>query len=360
MTRRVWTASLARGAHFLRRTAVLGLALLLALGGAGVAAAKKKKEEDRRQYTVTESFSKKFNAAREHLLEERYDAARELVISLERKGDRLNPHERALVYQTLGHIEGGQEYLLRSKPQLDPRARRHRDLVYELMRKGLLLPVPDADNLSFSNVVVARRHHPLVDQARREGRRVGTPHGRPLGPLRSGLLGVSQTVLSTPPDYLPSYAYGVCRFCDTMCPPTPYGYLRFVPDCAEARAFLRGKQPVETDGCDVFLDGKRVSAGSARPILLAQLRAAAQKLAFRADGASLYVHRIGEAWRVWLLDPGYLCPAGVRTDLQIRAPGQRFVASDLVAGKAIPVEGRRMPLTVPAGGFRVVEVRTAR
>jgi tetratricopeptide (TPR) repeat protein len=113
-------ASGARGAHLLRRTAVLGLALLLVLGGAGVAAAKKKKkEEDRRQYTVSESFSKKFNAAREHLLEERYAPARELVVQLEKRADRLSPYERALVYQTLGFIESGQERYTKAIPYFE-------------------------------------------------------------------------------------------------------------------------------------------------------------------------------------------------------------------------------------------------
>ena len=57
MIRRV---HMAPGAHLLHRAAALGLAFLIALGGAGVAgAAKKKKKEDRRQYTVSEAARQK-------------------------------------------------------------------------------------------------------------------------------------------------------------------------------------------------------------------------------------------------------------------------------------------------------------
>jgi len=258
------------------------------------------------------------------------------------------------------HIEGGQEYLLRREGTLDPRAKRHRDLVYELIRKGILASVPDADNLSFSPLVVARSHHPLAEAARRDGRRLGTPHARPPGPLADGLLGVRVTVQSAHAGYLPSLAYGVRRYCDTMCPPTPFGFLRILPDCPATKPFLRGKQALRTDGCDVVLRGKQVSATAARVRLLAQLSDAAKALPFRADGVSLYVHRVGDAHRVWLLDPGYLCPTGVKTALGIRLPGERFQATDLVTGQRLVVDGKRVPIDVPPGAFRVVEIRAAR
>lgn len=45
--------------------------------------------------------------------------------------------------------------------ELSPRAGRHRDLVYELIRKNVLLPVADGDNLSFSDLVLVRRQRSL-------------------------------------------------------------------------------------------------------------------------------------------------------------------------------------------------------
>ena len=219
------------------------------------------------------------------------------------------------------HIEGGQIYMTRGEAQLDPRAKRHRDLVYELMRKGILPPVPDADNLSFSNLVIARRHHPLIDEARKENRAVGPPKGRPVGPLGSGFLGVHSTLQSVPDDYFPPYAYGVRRFCDTMFPATPFGYVRIVPDCADVQPFLAGKDVLLTDGCGVFINGKRTNASSARTQVLTRLERGVQHLPFRADGVFLATHRLGDRYRVWLIDPGYMCPCGVETRVIARVPG---------------------------------------
>ena len=258
------------------------------------------------------------------------------------------------------HIEGGQEYLLRGEGTLDPRAKRHRDLVYELIRKGLLAPVADADNLSFSPLIVARSHHPLVEAARRNGHRVGTPHGRPTGPLSSGLFGVTVSGQSVPSYYLPAIAYGVRRCCDTMAPATPFGYLRIVPDCPEAAPFLRGKPVLRTDGSQGLRRGEPISAAEARPVLRRQLTDAAKALPFRADGVCLAVHRLGDAHRVWLIDPGYLCPTGVDTDLEIRVPGARFSVTDLLTGEPLAAPDKRLPVRVPAGSFRLLEVRPAR
>ena len=257
------------------------------------------------------------------------------------------------------HIEGGQEYLLRGQGTLDPRAKRHRDLVYELIRKGLLAPVADADNLSFSPLVVARSGLPSIEQFRKEGRRLGTPHARPHDhPINSGLFRVTVSGQSVEDDYLPAIAYGVRRCCDTMTPPTPYGIVRIVPACPDGWAFWRGKPLLVTDGHRIH-EGPRPHKGPlATPQRVrARLQQAAEALPFRADGVCLCVHRVGEAWRVWLIDPGYLCPTGVETTLEIRLPGARVAVRDLLTGEALAAPDKRLPLRVPAGAFRVVEIR---
>lgn len=254
------------------------------------------------------------------------------------------------------HIEGGQEYLLRSTGGLDPRATLHRDLVYELIRKGLL-PVADAANLSFSPALIARGHHPATDEAREQGKTLGSPRSRPFTPLRTGFLGVDQAVLTVHPGYLPGYAYGVRRYCDTMVPTTPYGYLRFVPECPETRPFLRGKTVISTDGDQVRLGARELPAEAARPLVSAELAAAAKELPFTASGTSLYTHRVGDGYRVWLLDPGYMAPEGVRARLTIRLSGEGFSATDALTGTALDAADGKIPVDVPPGGFRAVDVR---
>ena len=252
------------------------------------------------------------------------------------------------------HIEGGQEYLVRGEAALSPRARRHRDLVYELIRKNILLAVSDEDNRSFSNVVVVRRFHPLVDELRASGTWLGTPDRRPVGPLRNGLLGIPHALQTVSPDFLSASAYGHQRCVQTMAPQTPYGCIRIVPDDVRVRPFLAGKEPLVTDGCDVFVAGKRTSAGAAREYVLKALQGGADKLPVRAPGAAVFTHRIGNGYRVFLLDPGYMCPQGVDTRLEIGLPGNAFEVHDLVTGEKLAVEDGRLPIRVPA--FRVIEI----
>lgn len=87
-----------------------GLVLLVGIGAGGQAAAKEKDEEKKRsQYTVNESMHKKLTGAQEYMEAEEYAAARELLGSLEKRAERLNPYERALVFLFLGYVEANQE-----------------------------------------------------------------------------------------------------------------------------------------------------------------------------------------------------------------------------------------------------------
>ncbi len=90
----------------------LGLVLLLAIGAAGEATASEKKDEEeekKSQYTVNESMHTKLTGALEHLGAQEHDAARELLGPLEKKAQRLNPYERALVFLFLAYVEADQE-----------------------------------------------------------------------------------------------------------------------------------------------------------------------------------------------------------------------------------------------------------
>ena len=254
------------------------------------------------------------------------------------------------------HIEGGQEYLVRGTGELSERAKRHRDLVYELIRKNVLLPVRDEDNGSFSNVVLVRRPHPLLEQLRAKGSPLGPPYSRPLGPLRSGLMGVNDALQRVTPDYFPAYAYGHKRYTQTMAPQTPYGYVRIVPDDERVRGFLEGKRPIFTDGCDVFIDGHRTSAAEAKAHVLAALEQEAAKLPVRAPGAAVFAHRLGNNYRVFLLDPGYMCPHGVETALSFNPPHASFEARDMLSGRVLPVQDGNAAIAVAPGAFLVVEI----
>jgi len=254
------------------------------------------------------------------------------------------------------HIEGGQEYLDRTTGELLGRAKRHRDLVYELVRKNVLLPVRDDDNLSFSNIVLVRRHHPLVDKLRASGARLGPPYGRPLGPLRRGLLGVNDALQTAPADFFSTYAYRHRRYTQTMVPRTPFGYVRIVPECGRVRPFLAGKRTIRTDGCDVFIEGKRMSASAAKERILSALNEEAYRLPVHTPGAAVFAHRVGNGYRVFLLDPGYMCPVGVEATLTLTVPAKGLTARDLLSGRRLPAHGNAVAVKVAPGAFRVVEI----
>ncbi len=259
------------------------------------------------------------------------------------------------------HVEGGQIYAKRGEGALDPRARRHRGIVYELIRKRVLLPVRDEDNLSYSPVVLVRQCHP--EQAQAQGK-IGSPYSRPMGPLRSGLLGVNGALQTVFPGYFPSYAYGSRRYTSTMAPKTPYGFVRIMPDCTRVQAWLHARAsgknplvPVLTDGCDVFLDGKRMSAIDAQATIVEALKRGRKQLPFRSQSAAAFVHRIGDGYRVFLLDPGYMNPTGASVSLVAQGQGAHSSAHDVLSGAAVAVQNGALRVHVRPGAFRVIDVR---
>jgi len=256
------------------------------------------------------------------------------------------------------HVEGGQEYLLRgaSPVQIDPRALRHREIVYELMRKRVLWPVPEYANKSFSDFVVLRSPHPAFDSARQAGKQIGAPHRRP-SELRSGLLGVRQGVVTTPPMFIPSYAYNVRRFCEALFPETPFGFVRILPDSPDIAGLVLPKYVTRTNGVDeLFHNGAPVPAGAARPRIRHLLSRGAEAVPVRAPGACVAVHEARDRLRVWLIDPVMVRPCGVDTVMRVGAARHDYRAVDVLTGEPIPGLDGTFPVHVPAGAFRVIDV----
>jgi tetratricopeptide (TPR) repeat protein len=70
---------------------------------------KKKKDEDRAKYTVDEVMHQKLNDTIEFIGNDQYEEALEILLPLEKKGRRLKPYPRALVYQMLAYVYSSQE-----------------------------------------------------------------------------------------------------------------------------------------------------------------------------------------------------------------------------------------------------------
>jgi len=98
----------------IQRACIILLTLVFTLGvvGSAEAARKKKKKDDKdagKNFTVTEQMGKKLMAAHEFLEADDYKQAADVLRELEKRAERLNPYERALVYQMLGMSQAGQE-----------------------------------------------------------------------------------------------------------------------------------------------------------------------------------------------------------------------------------------------------------
>ncbi len=95
------------------RACLFLLTLVFALGVVGSAeAARRKKKDDKdagKSFTVSQQMHKKLTAAHEALESDQYPQAATILQDLEKRAKRLNPYERALIYQMLGMSQAGQE-----------------------------------------------------------------------------------------------------------------------------------------------------------------------------------------------------------------------------------------------------------
>jgi hypothetical protein len=254
------------------------------------------------------------------------------------------------------HIEGGQPYL-EDDPDRGflPLVTRHRDLVYELMRKNILDPsLPLANE---NQAVVVRFLHPEFQRAKTEQRKIVYPYDfRNLPALRDGLLHAARLFEPYLPHAFPRLAYGSPWNGSTCFPTAPLGWVPLVP--ADA--------PLPSDTLRISTDGEKVRIGAnwhtARESIedvRAILTQGASKLPVRAPEACTIVRgpldADGRRYRVWLIDPGYLAPQGVRATVE--APAAAAIeAIDMVTGRPVPSNGNRALVAVEPGAFQVIDV----
>ncbi len=245
------------------------------------------------------------------------------------------------------HVEGGQEYLLRDSAALDPRALRHREIVYALIRKGLLPDVPPGDHLEFSPLVLARTPWPNLAQRLAEGQSLGSAMGR-AADLRTGLLGVGETMQTVHDGYLPATWCGSTRYLTSMFPAMPHGWLRSVPDDPGSAAFLADKVALRTDG---------VSWTGPAPDLPRLLRESEAALGVQCADAAVMALRLPGAVRLFVIDDEYLLPQDRTVTIRLGLPATQ--ARDLLSGEPVTLDAGRLTVALPGGGFRVIEFTPA-
>jgi hypothetical protein len=158
---------------------------------------------------------------------------------------------------TYFHVEGGQEWMSRDG-QVVEASKRHRELLFQMMERGLMLPPAPGQLAGLSPVAVAR----TTDLTGVEGAGIGTVKARGGTIFREGLLGVRAAMQTPPDDYLPVYANHVPRYIAGLFPATPYGYLQYLPEWLAGDDLASAW--VHTNSADARLDGRGMSATERR------------------------------------------------------------------------------------------------
>jgi hypothetical protein len=253
------------------------------------------------------------------------------------------------------HVEGGQTYLW-SDPRkgVIPLANRHRELVYELVRKNFLVPGAGPANVNAATVV--RSFHPALEDGKAKGRKVAYPYyERNFEALRQGFIPARYLFETYAPEAFPRLAYGEDWNVRSCFPQTPFGWVPVLPPDAGLRS---GALVIQTDGERVRLAGEWQSAAAAAPAVAGVIAQGAAAIPLQAPGACVILQRDGNTrgrYVAVLIDPGYLAPIGVNTTLVARQGAIRRV-TDLVSGRVVPLAGSGCPVQIEPGAFRILQV----
>jgi len=252
---------------------------------------------------------------------------------------------------TYFHVEGYFQPFYEYGPtglEIHPRAKRHRALLYELMRKNIILPAEREQLVNISPVCFR-----LV---RGEDRDYAYDWYRGGGTRQKGIFDFKFCMQATSGYYGPSYLYSLRHYFEGLFPATPYGFIRLFPEPVELSRFKDVKGHITTDGSKVYKDHEILSAAQARPFIENEFRKASAALPFKAEGVFLSAQKWGKDYLVYLIDPGYLSPSGPGTELTINLSGE-FDVEDWLTTKAIRGKKNRFSVEVPAGSFRILRVR---
>ena len=232
------------------------------------------------------------------------------------------------------------------------------DTFMHMLGKGLLV-APEPGELVGASPVAMRFHEP--DEGYWLSARMRDPAA--MAPQsREGLFTGFDWGFTRPHEYYaPGYLMNVPRHCHQFIPENPYGLPLVVPHWTPPEQMSWAAEVLDTDGVHLLKDGRAVSAREAKPEVLAAFEAAAQGLPFTAANVYWMARRTGEnAYRVVLVDPGYLTPSDRQARLSVNAPYALASARDVLSGGELAVEANVVEVHVPAGAFRIIDLDLSR
>ncbi len=227
------------------------------------------------------------------------------------------------------------------------------DLMIHLLGKGLL-DVPTRDNLVGVASVAFCMAEPSPDYVRATGAH-DVPYAIPDASAGGLLTGYDWPHMPTRPTYAPQYLLNINRHGHGHLPETPYGLPLIVPKRFNGdTAWV--KRQWTTDGISILENDTVRSAADARANILKSFQDAAEELPLRATNCFWSATRRADGTiRLTLVSTDYLDPTDCDAELIARNAITKL--RDILADKAIPFDGRRAKLTIPAGAFRIVDVQ---
>jgi hypothetical protein len=113
-----------------------------------------------------------------------------------------------------------------------------------------------------------------------------------------------------------------------------------------------------TDGDQLAKGGKVYPLAAARTAMLADLRVGQAQLPFQVDGPVFWqvIAQPENRYIICLLDPGWVDPAPRTARVRAQLSGN-WTATDRLTGHPLRSLGQGIEITVPAGTFRLIDVR---
>jgi hypothetical protein len=256
------------------------------------------------------------------------------------------------------NLEHGQPYFLEDMMKgLAPMAYRHREIVFDLIRKNILNPGTAPVNINKTFIV--RSLHPEMISAKENKRNIMYPYyNRNTEGLRKGFLPARFMFEPYPKYAFPRIAYSSEWNSITCFPQTPYGWVPVLPPQV---SLFPERFSIKTDGEKIMINSKLEEAEKAVPFVSKMLSDGTKDIPLEASGTCMIIHKErseGKKYTIILIDPGYLAPTGVETIL-ISRKGNIVKAMDMVSGTSIKFRGNSCPLHIQPGAFRVLKVELA-
>jgi outer membrane protein assembly factor BamB len=231
------------------------------------------------------------------------------------------------------------------------------DIFLTLLDKGIL-DVPTPENIVGLSPVAFRFEDPSQAFLKCEHESVSqVPAQIPAASANGLFSGTEWAFTRTRDTFAPRYLLGVDRYGHAFMPTTPYGLPTLVPAWFSSPRCNYIQQQWHTDGIDVLVNGARRTAAEMKPAIAASFAQAAARLPVRATNCYwMGTRRSDGTIRVTLVDSPYVDPVGAEADLVTLTPIVSL--RDVIANQPLPFTGRTAKLKIPAGAFRIVDVKT--